>query len=79
MAKRTTSRRAPTRAGKNAKSDKPVSKAFPLIGRNDLNSLLSQAAIYQHRASTANGSLGELIRGYVKKKHDRRDPGKPAH
>ncbi len=44
-------------------------KAFPLIARNDLSRLLEQASIYQNRASTANGSLGELVRDYVKKKH----------
>lgn len=49
--------------------DKPVKKAFPLIARNDLSRLLEQASIFQNRASTANGSLGELVRDYVKKKH----------
>jgi hypothetical protein len=43
--------------------------SFPLIGRNDLNRLLEEAAIYHNRASSATGALGELIKDYVQKKH----------
>jgi hypothetical protein len=64
MATRTKAKRAA-----KASADKPVKKAFPLIGRNDLSRLLEQVAIFQNRASTANGSMGELVRDYVKKKH----------
>lgn len=51
------------------KSDKPVKKAFPLVGRADLNRLLEQCLMYQNRASTATGSMGELVREAVDKKH----------
>jgi hypothetical protein len=64
MAKK--SKAPPARGGKK---DKPVKKAFPLIARKDLNSLLEQCLIYQNRASTATGSMGELIRDYADKKH----------
>lgn len=68
MAK-TKAKRAAPRAAKAAKPGKPVKKAFPLIGKNDLNRLLEQVAIFQNRAGTANSSAGELIGEYVKGKH----------
>lgn len=68
MAKKAkTTRRDP--AARSTKAGKASGKAFPLIGRNDLNKLLEQAGIFQSRANAANGSLGEIIRDYVKKKH----------
>src|SRR5262245_16441633 len=54
---------------RGSKKDKAVKKAFPLIARKDLNSLLEQCLIYQNRASTATGSMGELVREYADKKH----------
>jgi hypothetical protein len=56
----------PARASKGAK---PAKKAFPLVARKDLNTLLEQCLIYQNRASTATGSMGELVREYADKKH----------
>lgn len=55
--------------GKDSKAGKAVKKAFPLIARKDLNALLEQCLIYQNRASTATGSMGELVREYADKKH----------
>ncbi len=63
----------PKRRGRPARArpeaDEGVKKAFPLIGRNDLNRLLEEAAIFHNRASSATGALGELIKDYVQKKH----------
>jgi hypothetical protein len=69
MAKKSRVPPARTRGGKKDKPVKAVKKAFPLIARKDLNSLLEQCLIYQNRASTATGSMGELVREYADKKH----------
>src|SRR5436190_88582 len=62
-----------TKRPKASKAEKPSKKAekkaFPLIARNDLNRLLEQCLVYQNRASTATGSMGELVRDYADKKH----------
>jgi hypothetical protein len=57
------------KSGKPAKSDKPTKKAFPMVAKQDLNKLLEQCLIYQNRASTATGNMGELVREYADKKH----------
>lgn len=60
------------KAGKKqarSRAERPVKKAFPLVGRNDLNRLLEQVAIFQNRAGTANSSAAELVSTYVKSKH----------
>jgi hypothetical protein len=72
MARAAKETEAPKRRGRPPaarKGDEGVKKAFPLIGRNDLNRLLEEAAIYHNRASSATGALGELIKDYVQKKH----------
>ena len=58
-----------SKGGKTAKAGRSAKKAFPLIARRDLNALLEQCLIYQNRASTATGSMGELVREYADKKH----------
>jgi hypothetical protein len=67
-------KRAPTakKSDKPDKSDKPgkpVKKAFPMVSRKDLGTLLQQCLIYQNKASTATGSMGELVRSYADKKN----------
>ena len=74
MAKATKmTKKAPTYGGRNkpkaAKADKPVKKAFPLVGKTDLNKLLARCFDYQNRASTATGAMGELVREYAETKH----------
>jgi hypothetical protein len=66
MAKKAAKRRTTAR-GKS--HDAPTRKAFPMVGRNDLNRLLEQCLIYQNRASTATGAMGELVREAVDRKH----------
>jgi hypothetical protein len=64
------SRKAAPKAAAKARGKKgEAKKAFPLVGRNDLNRLLEQAAILKNRAASANGSRSELIGTYVTKKH----------
>jgi len=48
---------------------KPTRKAFPLVSRNDLMRVLEQCSIYQNRASTATGDMGDLIREYSDRKN----------
>jgi hypothetical protein len=67
MAKKT--KRLLAAAARPGKKDKAVKKAFPLVSRKDLNALLEQCLIYQNRASTATGSMGELVREAAEKKH----------
>jgi hypothetical protein len=60
----------PVKSRQRKSDDKPVrKKAFPMVGKNDLNKLLEEVAIFQNRASTATGSMGELVKSYVQKKH----------
>lgn len=67
-----------TKRPRTSKADKPAKKAdktkaekkaFPLVSRADLNRLLEQCLVYQNRASTATGSMGELVRTYADRKH----------
>jgi len=48
---------------------KSVKKAFPMVAKSDLKRLLDQCLAYQNRASTATGSMGELVREYVDGKY----------
>jgi hypothetical protein len=71
MAKAATKRAAPSvkKSEKPDKPGKPVKKAFPMVSRKDLGTLLQQCLIYQNKASTATGSMGELVRSYADKKN----------
>ena len=59
-------KRATVRA---VKADKPVKKAFPMVGQRALMALLERCLILQDRASTATGNMGELVREAVEGQH----------
>ena len=65
MAKKPKETKSPTKKT----AAKPTKKAFPMVAKADLNRLLDQCSMYQNRASTASGSMGELIREYADGKH----------
>lgn len=62
-------RPAPRRAKAKATTEGNERKAFVMISRKDLTSLLDQTNLFQKRASSANGSLGDLIKDYAQRKH----------